>query len=499
MRGKGKEILKEYYVFFLLLLLNLIFYSIFSIWHYAADSYLTEILGWTAVEGVYYAGGRWLMCAFCRFLDFLQISYAMGIRLSWMLAVLSLSGAALVVYRHLQACKEKSGGAGDGRFSKKAWSALVAFMLISNVFVLEDFIFAEYTGIMCLGIFFDVLGAGCILKFLEQKKPAWYILGIACGILGINGHQGSFGILVIVCILFATDMFDSWKIFIRNNIVIGSAYLLPALVNLAQTRLAGNVRVSGSGTDILASVRKITEGVRHLGISTANFLPHRFYAGWIFILAVYFLYCVILRRNKKAMLFGIYNFFIIMLGIYAPFLVTTYEAIDIVPRTVYIMGGIVPVILITQELHAGLDKVGRMLLPAMACVFLLVQYLGILRIGVGNIRAVEADFYETQFVVNRLLDYEKETGTKVRKMAVYWDVNVTGHAEGVVGFGAINERMLSNEWAAPFAIQCHQGFEIWQTDKSEEVYEKYFEGKDWSGMDEEQMVIIGDTLHLCAY
>ena len=58
---------------------------------------------------------------------------------------------------------------------------ILAFMLISNVFVLEDFIFAEYTGIMCLGIFFDVLGAGCILRFLEQRKPVWYILGIVCG------------------------------------------------------------------------------------------------------------------------------------------------------------------------------------------------------------------------------------------------------------------------------------------------------------------------------
>lgn len=496
MREKGKEILKEYYVFFIFFLLNLIFYSVFSIWHYAADSYLTEILGWMEVGGVYYAGGRWLMSAFCRLLDLFQIGYAMGIRLSWMLAIFSLSGASLVVYRCLQA---RNGGFGGNLPFKKVWSVSLAFMLISNVFVLEDFIFAEYTGIMCLGIFFDVLGAGCVLKFLEQRKPVWYILGIVCGILGINGHQGSFGILAVVCVLFATDTFDSWKAFIRNNAAIGGAYALPALVNLAQTRIAGNARVSGGGADILASVRKITEGVRHLGISTANFLPHRFYTGWIFILAVYFLYCVILRKNKKAMLFGIYNFFIIILGIYAPFLVTAYEAIDIVPRTVYIMGGIIPVILITQELHAGLDKVGRMLLPAMACVFLLVQYLGILRIGVGNIRAVEADFYETQFVVNRLLDYEKETGTEVRKMALYWDVNVTGHAEGVVGFGAINERMLSNEWAAPFAIQCHQGFEIWQTDKSEEVYEKYFEGKDWSGMDEEQMVIIGDTLHLCAY
>lgn len=496
---KGRETLRRYYIFFVFLLLNFVFYSIFSIWHYAADSYLTEILGWMAVESNYYTAGRWLMSAFCRILNFFQISYAMGIRLSWVLAIFSLSGAALVVYRCLQAHKERSGNERN-MFLKKGWSVIVAFMLISNVFVLEDFIFAEYTGIMCLGIFFDVLGAGCILKFLKQKKLVWYLLGITCGILGINGHQGNFGILVIVCVLFATDMFDSWKTFIRNNIVIGSAYVLPALVNLAQTRLAGNARVSGGGMDILASARKITKGVYYLGVSTANFLPHGFiYAGWVFILAAYFLYCVISRKNKKAMLFGIYNLFIFLLSIYAPFLVTTYEAIDIVPRTVYIMGGIIPVIFIIQEFYVGLDKVGRMFLPVMACIFLLVQYLGILRIGVGNIRAVEADFYETQFVVNHLLDYEEETGTKVRKMALYWDTNVTGHAQGVVGFGVVNERMLSNEWAAPFAIRCHQGFEICQTDKSEEVYEKYFQGKDWSGMDEEQMVIIGDTLHLCAY
>ena len=48
-------------------------------------------------------------------------------------------------------------------------------------------------------------------------------------------------------------------------------------------------------------------------------------------------------------------------------------------------------------------------------------------------------------------------------------------------------------------IRLHRPNVIRQTDKSEEVYKKYFEGKDWSGMDEEQMVMIGDTLHLCSY
>lgn len=179
--------------------------------------------------------------------------------------------------------------------------------MISNVFLLEDFIFAEYTGMICLGIFFDTLAARYVLKAINQKKVSYYLLGILCGILGMNGHQGNFAILVVISVLCSPTLWKNLKSFIINNLVI------------------------------------------------------------------------------------------------------------------------------------------------------------------------------------------------VMKMALYWDENVTGLAPDISGYGAVNERVMSNDWAAPLALQCLDGHVLQQTEPSQEVYEQYFKGKDWLHMEEEQMIIIGDTLHLCAY
>lgn len=436
------------------------------------------------------------MVGFLWICEVFHIRFKLQQLMSWGIAVLSISAAAMLIYQMF--CKVYLEPDKSDNISKRFWIGICAFMLVSNLFLLEDFIFAEYTGMMCLGIFFDVLGAVLVLKCLRERKWSYFILGVVFAILGINGHQGNFAILVVVCILGANDTFDNIRKFFRNNLIIGSAYLIPALVNVWETRIGGSGRAAGA-VDLKAAFLKITEGVYHLLQSTANFMPWNLYLIFIFVFLVYFVYQVIRRRNWKVVLFGGYYFVIVFLGVYAPFIMTDVNAIDVVPRTTYILGGILPVMLTVILFHMDINWKRSLVVPVCIGAFLMVQYAGIVRLGISHYQANGVDRYEAQMIGNYLWRYEEETGKQVTKMALYWDDNVTGLAPGVIGYGVINERAFCNEWVAPLALRCLEGRVLEQTETSEEVYETCFKGQDWYQMEEEQMVIIGDTLHFCAY
>ena len=485
---------KKYWVFFIFLFLNLLFYGTFVIKHYAADTYFTEALGWKITVLQYFSNGRWLMSLLSLFCGFFHISSTHEQFISWSIAVLSVSLASYIVYTLL-----KNRFNAENKRPQNGWIVLISFMLISNVFLIEYFIFAEYTGAMCLGIFFNVLGAKYILKFMENIKWKYYFLGILFAILGINGHQGNFAILILVCVLCTYGMFDSFKKFIAQNFIIGSAYLIPALINMFEVRIGNAARLSNGHIDLIASFLKSTDGLKVLLKTTANFMPAYFYIVCIFIGGLFFIYHIIQKKEWKMLLIGAYWFIIASLGIYAPLMITDYNYIDAASRTVYILGSALPVILIGL-LYLDVSLKNSFFLPLFTLFFLAVQYWGITRTTTSHYFANAVDRYEAQYIGNYLREYEAQNGVQVTKMALYWDKNVSGFAPGILaGYGAINERIMSNGWAAPLAVMCLDGYQIEAVETSDEVYQQYFKDKDWNQMDEEQFVVIGDTLHFCSY
>lgn len=134
-------------------------------------------------------------------------------------------------------------------------------------------------------------------------------------------------------------------------------------------------------------------------------------------------------------------------------------------------------------LQLDISLENSVVLPTLIVIFLLIQYRGVLNITADHYKANLLDRYEAQFIGEKLWFYEEEHGTKVTKMALYWDDNVTGWAPDISGYGAVNECVMSNEWAAPLALKCLDGHVLQQTEPSQEVYDKYFKGKDWLHME----------------
>ena len=489
-----EERYKKIRILIVFLLMNLCFYGIFSVEHFAADTYVSENVGWADTAALYFSNGRWLMTLICLFSGFFHISFAVEKTLSWAMSIIFLSLAELVIYGLL---KKRT------RIEEKynlSWLLMIfsSFMMISNLFVLEYFIFPEYTGAICLGIFFNILEVKFVLKFLEGGSWKSFVLGVFLGTIGMMGHQGAFGITEVLLILLAKDTFANVKMFVKNTVVIGGAYLIPCVANVILTKLAGSARVAGK-LQILESLKAAVGQIADLLMTTANFMPKYVYFVMCIIAGGAVLVLVIMKKDIKRLLHVFYVAVVFLLAVISPFLMTEAVYISVVPRTVYVMGAGMGIILILYLLLEDKSRIRIYAAAGYAVLFLGIQYFNTCQMETSHYVSVGIDYYDVNYIAQQVWIYENDTGNQINRICIYTDDSPLGIYYGLTGYGAINERVMSNTWAAGNVYKRFTGTDYIIEEGDPQVYEQYFKGKNWHYLDDEQIVFIGDTLHLCLY
>lgn len=195
----------------------------------------------------------------------------------------------------------------------------------------------------------------------------------------------------------------------------------------------------------------------------------------------------------------LYTAVIFLLAVLAPFLMTEAQYISVVPRTVYVLGAIMPVLMIEfLLLNQNSVKLTQIVLIYVG-IFLGIQYFGTCRIETSHYASNVIDYYDVNYIAQQVWIYENDTGNHISKIKIYRDDTPLGIYYGLTGYGAVNERVMSNAWAAGSAYRRFSGADIQIEEGDEAVYNEYFKGKNWHFLDDEQIVFIGDTLHLCLY
>lgn len=156
---------------------------------------------------------------------------------------------------------------------------------------------------------------------------------------------------------------------------------------------------------------------------------------------------------------------------------------------------------------------GLMLVSAYGiCEDLLHTVLSIGGVIFLTVHLLFADFTITSHFVSNMLDkvyvnmmyeevvkYEKETNVPVTKLAVVHDAYTPFSYIGISYVSdQINERALGT---VPYTlIEVMTGKKFERVEMPQDVYEQYFEDKDWNSFDpEEQLVIEGDTAYWCIF
>ena len=179
-------------------------------------------------------------------------------------------------------------------------------------------------------------------------------------------------------------------------------------------------------------------------------------------------------------------------------------------RMMFTIGGLFANICII--LYIKSDAFGKKTLKSILITLLLISYFIINVLNyifiINEHKKVEKLNRQEVFQINEYIEnYEKQNGIQIRKIMMCYDANPTLYYKKIKNKSALCIRPLSVDWADDGSINYYTGRKIKEalmtkeeyTKFFKEVYINYFKDKDWTELNEEQFVFIGDTMYYCIY
>lgn len=434
-----------------------------------------------------------------RFLDafFDWILYRMGLSTTTdtgasVIAGLLFLAAALCIVQQIFAPRVKT----DTLFEKIGFYAVTALLFVNGLFS-EYLMFSELAVWFGVSYFVATLG----IRFFTQKK---YIRALILFFLSTHFYQVAVvyaAILLSIWIFMENDGHITLKT-VREELLCGVLTFGSGLLNILSVDLAVQLGV----------IKRITKGVSYGVTGTklkeclANFvmllrngkglLPGM----WLPLLILLFgcgvtLYYLFRKKDKGAV------FYYLLL---VPAVICMIYVIPMAQTVVYLPPRIVAPFYTVQSM---------LLLLAFACAsgwvreaacYVCCGYL-VIQMIFGNVIVANRYVSNTldkiyiNMVYEKIVEYEEETGTEVKKFAVTTDAYSPFHYDEVYyKTDQINEKIMGTATNSLMQAQTGRIFE--KVPMDEKMYEKYFEGKDWKYFDaSEQLVIDGDTAYLAVF
>lgn len=381
---------------------------------------------------------------------------------------------------------------------------LPAFINISSG---EFFFFSDcalhWTGML-------LLAQSALRCFAEGKK----LLSLLLLILSISIYQAGIGYFVVWGVLIALlrgNLQDNKETYRGLGSVLGIGMTACAVVVGCQKVLELTGLVSGTErspevhTLFRNALYLLTTGQKQVLIEGMHFLRWTMLVFTLLLTSCLFLLCFI--KEKTSTLLVIIMSIVAYAIPYAPHLIT--GTIWLAPRTIFSVFsylpfcGILIVFIITDGgLHEErMKNIFTVCISALLFLFVLINFAGIHTIGVEQIKNNVSDRIQAEVLLDRVYDYENESGETVTKVAMVYDGTTTwSNPEVDNPYMDINIRSFTKDWEIIAILSYYGDREFQLVDVPHEVYEAYFAGKEWDSFKpDEQAVLLGDTLYLGVY
>ena len=238
--------------------------------------------------------------------------------------------------------------------------------------------------------------------------------------------------------------------------------------------------------------------------TSLKLLPRLYLPLLMLVLADAVIAAVLVRKKKYLQIFMTVFTQFVMIGMVSgiPLLM---EEIHFYPRIVFplylILAGSAMLALITAREDADHVFRGWKIVAGFSVLFFLIQGFFVTQIAENHYISNQLDLTYTAMVQQKIRKYEAETGIRVEKVATARDEVSTRYYDGIYyTFDQINERVLGMSTFSLLRYTSDAEHDFQLIDMDEDVFKKYFEGRDWVEFDvDEQVVIEGDTLYWCAF
>lgn len=480
--------LKEHKVpYFILCISLLAFLAIFIANRYAQDTYYLEAFGYkNNAINPYIKDGRLFMTLFLSILGFLKIPFSIGKFCSWLLAFFSILCSMFLFYQMVR------------KINKNKWTCgFLSFGAILSPFVLEFFMFPEYTGVCCFGILLCTLTSFFLVNYFESHQKKYLFASALASFFAAFTYQGILSLLVIFPLLFLFYYSKSQKDIFLNHVWIAICYGISCFTTLLFTKLFGSTRTLSS-FDLSNSFLKIKEGVIDLLTTTGRIFPNYLFI-ICFIVLVLIAIVFILKQKKQFRKFFLLIYFSVatLLVTIMPHFMTNSDYIWMVPRSNIGLGLFVLVALFYLLIYLKPKIIYQSVALAMFVFFLFFQFYGFIHYGINQIKNNAMDQVYMNQVKHEINQYEKNV-TWIEEIIIYQDQEITYVNPSVFAKDNMNVRAFAALWSAEsfLKITTHKKVKV-GTDIND--FSKMCQGENWEAFDLNQFHFDSNRLYLCIY
>lgn len=481
-----KEDIKYYgVVIFLLLFL----FGIFIHDHLAPDTMFLYNQGYLGNGKIYFTNGRLVMYGLLWLANYLNISFTLFKLISWIIGIVSLFIGIVILFKMLKKYT-----------SNKLLNIIASFMVVANVFIVEFFYFAEFTGVMCFGILMTIVSSSYIISYMENKNKTDFLKALSCSIVAMFSYQGVMAYVVIIPVLCSVNHTKSFKDFIKNNIIIFSNYLIPCLLGVLWSSIVGATRIKGE-IILTKSIEKIFRHTLYLVGVTQKELPKFLYLLLIAIIGIS-LIVMIVKQNKKEknnkLLYLIYTSLVMAIVPLIPFIIMATDSIGINGRSAIALGSIIGFLCMFYLIALKNNK--HFNIGAIVCfigIILLTSY-SYQKIALNTIIINKMDDIEAKRIVEIIKDYQKDNNIIVKKIGYQYDKHPIVVYNGSEYINAMTVRSMHIDWSAINYLSYYLKQDLHLITVSEDVKD-YCASSDWNYFSNEQLVFNNDELYICVY
>lgn len=477
---------QDYKVFLGILAFVVLIFMQFSFTHFGLDSYAVKNLPASEHAGIYFASGRITMSLFILLMDFARISFVSMMKISYIIAILSLTTSIYLIDQHLAK-----------RDIKRYQSLLLAFILILSPFIIELFFFPEYTGITCFSIYAATASSLKLHEYYETKKLSTLLISTGLFVLAITSYQSSAAYFII---LFSLWQYTT-KFKLSRYLIAFSIYGFGVAVSLFFVKLANSTRISHESFSKIDRLKEIIKEVIMIIQNDIYVFPPFVYQ--VTVISLFILAIISITKNKiqgRMLNFAVLIAFTLSLS-FAPHLLTT--VFEIPPRTI-IGFGMLHAVLLAVIVFENKQKFIFKISCLLVIVLSILQVFYWQRITTNHFKVNIMDRYEVQALTHAIDEYQISSGNTVRYVIYLDDHKPSSSYKDISRFGGANLRIGFVSWAIIPAIEneLSQRLHLGNSNINEHLlYEKdqYCKNNDWDWFDINQLSFDQETMFVCRY
>ena len=270
---KVKVLKKLFFYFFI----SVIFFGLLFKIEYATDTYSVFNFDKQAIFNQYAMSGRFISAVVGKIVKTLNLSEQEIYLGSFVLAIACAVLSQYMLYTIIEKNVENI-----------IIRLIIPTLIIINPFSIELFLYIE-KGIMWFGILMCIAGVKSIVSFFETNKRKYILFAAILIFIANCSYQGIVGIFVSITLVFILKYSNSIKQFIINNFIVGSVYVVPAVLDFLIMKLIFKTSRINGNVALIESVKKILKYTIEMYIKMYNLLPK--YAFILLILFTFTVFC----------------------------------------------------------------------------------------------------------------------------------------------------------------------------------------------------------------